>query len=113
MAKELLFGVLALVSVGLLVWDYFWNPTDVQHTQIIRLDVVIALLFLADYLYLLHKADHKKEYVLRNWHLLLASIPIVDSWAEALKALRLLELVRLLRAGEHVLIAEKTIRTQK
>ena len=37
-----------------------------------------------------------------NWYLLLASIPIVDSWAELLRGLRLLELVRLVRAGEHL-----------
>ncbi len=109
LAKELLFSFLAVLSVGLLLWEILDSPTPEQQKIVYGFDVVVAFIFLADYAYLLHGATDKWYFVRHNWFLLLASVPLTTSWAEALKAFRLLVFVRLFRAGEHVYYAQKIV----
>ena len=109
--KELIFAFLAVLSVALLAWELFGSVSPEQERVIYMIEVAIALLFLIDYMLLLYQAPHKRTFVVRNWYLLLASIPIVSGWAEVLKGLRLLVFIRLFRAGEHVYYAKKIIQT--
>lgn len=112
-AKEMLFSVLALASVGLLLWEYLGSPNIETRRLILRFDFVVAVVFLTDYLYMLARAKHKRVFIRQNWFLLLASIPLLESWVEALRALRILALVRLLRTGEHVLYAERLVASRR
>lgn len=100
--KELFMSGLALLSVFLLVWEFIGSPTESQRSAILHFDVAVALIFALDFCVSLAKAPSKARYLMNNWHLLIAAIPIIDSWAEMLKVLRLFELVRLVRAGEHL-----------
>lgn len=100
--KELVLSGLALLSVLLLAYEFIGSPTEEQRSAILNFDVVVALIFALDFCIALAKASNKSEYLSKNWHLLIAAIPIIDSWAEILKMLRLFELVRLIRAGEHL-----------
>ena len=100
--KELVLTVLALLSVGLVVYELAFNPSAAQHRLINHADFGIACLFLFDFCLELRIANDKRRYWRRNWYFLLAAIPITDSWTEALRGLRILRVLRLLRAGEHV-----------
>lgn len=100
--KEVFLSLLAVISVGLLLYEYIATPPVWQIRQINHFDFAVAVLFLFDFLLEFVHAKDKTMYLRKNWYLLLASIPLVDSWTEILRALRLLSLVRLVRAGEHV-----------
>ena len=105
--KEVVLSSLAIASIGLLAYEVFVSPSQAIVDQIYRFDFVVAMLFLADFMAELYLAKNKKRYIKQNWFLLLASIPLVDSWTEILRGLRLLVLVRLIRAGEHIAYATK------
>lgn len=100
--KEIAMSILAVTSVILLIFEIFSNPTPETIRLISRFDIWVALIFLADFFVAMLAAKSKLNYVSKNWYLLLASIPIVDSWAEILRLLRIFELVRIFRAGTHL-----------
>lgn len=100
--KELIFTILALMSVFLLAYEYIAQPVDEIVRIITRFDFAVAIIFLTDFIVHLYLAKDKKLYWRHNWYFLLASIPLVDSWAETLRALRILGFIRVLRAAEHI-----------
>ncbi len=100
--KEVIMGILAVMSLASVGYEHFLHPALRVVDDIANLDIIIALIFLSDYFWLLYKAENKVKFIFGEWYLLLASIPIVDSWAEGLKALRLFKLFRLVRAEEHI-----------
>ncbi len=100
--KELVFSFLALLSVVMVGIEHFYQLEASTVARIGQIDVIIALIFLADFILTMLKSKNKLKYTKNNWYLLLASIPVVEGWAEILRGLRLLELVRLIRAGEHL-----------
>jgi voltage-gated potassium channel len=100
--KELIFTVLALMSVFLLAYEYLANPVDEVVAIIYRFDLIVAMIFLIDFFTHLYLAKNRKHYFIHNWYFLLASIPLVDTWTESLRALRILGLIRLVRAAEHI-----------
>lgn len=106
--KELVLALLAIISIVFVIYEYVAEPSDEIITYIVRFDIAVALIFLTDFLIALLRSKNKRFYLKKNWYLLLASIPILDSWAELLRGLRLLELVRLVRAGEHLTYAVKS-----
>ena len=102
LVKEIIFTILALLSIGLLIYEFIAMPSEQTVKKIMRFDFIVALIFLSDFMAHLYLTKDKKYYFKHNWLYLLASIPIVDGWAEVLRGLRILGLIRLLRAGEHL-----------
>lgn len=100
--KELVLAGLAVLSVGFVFYEFIAQPDQATRQLINLFDIIVALIFLADFLWAWLHAKHKARFLSHNWYLLLASIPLLNSWAELLRGLRLLELVRLMRAGEHI-----------
>ena len=103
--KEITYSILAVLSVLSVFYEMFWTLDSTTVSRINKFDIFVALLFLTDFIYYLIRSRNKTIYIRKNWYLLLASIPILDSWAELLRGLRLLELVRLVRAGEHLSVS--------
>lgn len=110
--KELAMSALALMSVFLVVYEFAASPDQSLRRLIARFDLLVALVFLTDFCVLLARAPDKKQYVITNWYMLLSSIPIIDSWVELLRGLRLLELVRLVRTGSHLTYVYEAITTK-
>lgn len=100
--KEVIFSFLAVLSLVLLGYEFFYSPPEEIVQKITKFDFLVALLFLTDFLIQLYRSNDKKKFMKHNWYLLLASIPLVDSWTEVLRGLRILSLVRLVRASEHI-----------
>ncbi len=100
--REIVMGLLALLSVGTIIFELSFSVSERTADIIFAMDLIIAFVFMSEYLWMLHRAKTKGKFFIKNLHLLLASIPIVDSWAEIFRALRLFEVVRVFRAGEHV-----------
>ena len=88
---------LALLSVGLIVYEYSADLVADQVQMLHTVDFVIALVFLSDFLIGLAASPQKGAYFRRNWTDLLASIPITEAMFQSLRALRLLRLIRVIR----------------
>lgn len=88
---------LALLSVGLIIYEYSADIAPEQVNAIHNIDILIALIFLGDFLIGLACAPKRGAYFRQNWTDLLASIPITDTMFQSLRALRLLRLVRVIR----------------
>lgn len=100
--KEVALAIMAVMSVMLVGLELLLRPGASTVSGIYRFEMLVVSVFLADFLYAMYRAVDRWQYVRTNWYLLLACIPIFESWADILRGLRLLELVRLVRAGEHV-----------
>lgn len=101
-AKELFLGVLAVFSIGIVMYDTFGKLTDAQRATVDRIDFCIAILFLVDWILSYYFSRNRPRFFRRNWYLLLAAIPFTDTLTQALRGLRVLRLLRILRAGEHL-----------
>lgn len=111
--KELFMALLAVLSVFFVFYEYIVPTNETAHFYIMRFDIIVALIFLTDFIVALVSAKDKAHYLKHNWYLLVASIPIIDGWAELLRGLRLLELVRLVRAGSHVTYAYSAVKARR
>jgi voltage-gated potassium channel len=94
---DILMVLLALFSVALLIVETNTPLTGKQSAQLIVADLVIASIFLVEWIIRFIDADDKKLFVKRYWWELLASIPIPSNFAQALRALRILRVLRIIR----------------
>ncbi|HEX7154969.1 MAG TPA: ion transporter [Thermoanaerobaculia bacterium] len=97
MAGEIAILLLALLSVVLLAVEVAGDlaPADQHFVQTV--DVAIACIFLAEWLWRFARAPKKGAFFRKTWWELIASIPITAEMAQALRGLRLLRIVRLMR----------------
>ena len=95
--QELLFMVLALVSVSLIVIEMVGELNPHQTELFERVDLVIASIFLVEFIWRLWRAEDRKRFWARSWWELLAAIPITTDMARALRGVRLLRVIRLIR----------------
>lgn len=93
--NEVILTLLAIASVTLLVYELSLESINAQ--WLYELDFFIACIFLADFVIGLYVSESKKEYMKKNWHLLIASIPIPAELFQSLRALRILRLLRVIR----------------
>jgi voltage-gated potassium channel len=97
---DVLMIALALLSAGLLALEFSTPLTSSQLLLLDRIDLGIALVFLAEFVINFSFARNKAQFFKTHWWELLASIPITTPQTQALRLLRLLRLVRLLRLNE-------------
>lgn len=98
----MLFTTLAVLSLGLLIYEVTASPSKETIDQIIKFDFVVASMFLFDFIFRLFRAKKKAKFLKQNWYLLPSSIPLTTGWVELLRPLRILGLFRLIRAEEHI-----------
>ena len=89
--------LLAMISVGLLVFELSADLLAEQVALIRALDLLISFIFLADFAAGLWLAEDRWRHFRRNWPDLLASIPISEGLFRSLRMLRLIRLVRVVR----------------
>lgn len=94
---DLVIILLSLVSVALLVFELSVKLLPEQIVLIQRIDLGIALIFLADFAVGIYLADSTAKYFRQNWPDLLASIPISEGVFRSFRMLRVLRLVRVIR----------------
>lgn len=94
---EFIVLALALLSIVLLVVDVTAELEPHQHWILERVDLAIALVFLADFLWRWRKADDRRKFLRRSWWELFAAVPITHEVTQALRGLRLLRLLQIVR----------------
>lgn len=95
--RDIVIALLAFLSAGLLVFELSAELLPSQTQLIYTVDIVIALIFLGDFMYELSISPQKKAYLRKNWYLLLASIPITGGTFQSLRALQIVRLLRVVR----------------
>ena len=94
---DIVIAFLAIISVLLLFFEVFAGLHFEQEEFIRNVDLVIALIFLTEFIVSLSLAKDKLLHFKKNWTDLIASIPITTEFSSFLRALRLLRLLHLFR----------------
>ncbi len=105
---------LAILSVGLIAYETWGNPTPEQRRQIILADYAIIAIFATEYLLRLARADNKKAFVARNWYDLLGMVPVSHPAVRGFRLFRVIRIVVILsrfgRAADRAFGEEFTYR---
>lgn len=96
-ANDIALTILAILSIGLLVYELAGTPSPETLSLIRTIDIGIALVFLAEFILRLFGAKNRKEFMSDNWWQLFASIPVTASGTQILRGLMLIRLFRLVR----------------
>lgn len=98
---------LALVSLGLLVYEDVYNPPPEGRRAIVYIDLTIVGIFALEYLVRLSQAKDKKAFVKSHWYDLVGMVPVSHPIFRGFRLARIFRLVvisgRLLRATDRSL----------
>ncbi|HVL47067.1 MAG TPA: ion transporter [Candidatus Thermoplasmatota archaeon] len=100
---DLLMVLLAIASLVLLAVDEFNVIGPQWHDEVVILDLVIVLIFVAEYIWRLTQARPPTRFLFKNWFELLGMVPLI--LLEALESLpqfaflRAFRLIRVIRLG--------------
>lgn len=112
--RDVAIASLALFSAVLLILELTIELAGNQLQVVIALDVIIALLFLFDFLFEYSQAKHKKDYFKKNWYYLLAAIPVSGGTFQALRTIQLFRIFRIIRLYIRIkALSEKTEKVSK
>jgi hypothetical protein len=93
--------ILAIAGAGLLLYEFSSFSTPEQRVITTRIDIVIAYIFLIDFLLGLffNNKYTKAEYWKNNWLDFISSIPVTADMARALRILRALRALRVISSA--------------
>jgi voltage-gated potassium channel len=93
--------VLAIVSVGLLVYVMFWPHSDRTAHLIFVIDTCICGVFFLEFLWRWRQAGWERWFPLRNWYEVLGMIPVAHPALRGFRLLRIIVVVmRLVRTAD-------------
>ena len=101
-AKEVILGSLGVLSVGLVLLELLGHLSEQQVDDLAHVDFAVACVFLLDFIVSLVNVKNRGKYLQHNWYFLLAAIPLTDVVTGLLRGLRVLSVLRLVRAGGHL-----------
>jgi voltage-gated potassium channel len=87
---------LAIVSVGMLVYETWGNPTPEQTTAILQADLVIVGIFIIEFAIRWARDDRPKSFFWRNWYEVLGMIPVAHPAVRGFRLFRILRIVVIL-----------------
>jgi voltage-gated potassium channel len=99
--------ILALTSTALLIIDFAIELAPADRLFLERVDITIALIFLAEWIWRFTRADSRTTFMKKSWWELIASVPITSDLAQGLRALRLLRIIRVARLLRLVRLAAR------
>lgn len=98
--KDLFISGLAIISVGIGIYDLTHDRSSTRFTWYDIVDLIIVGIFIIDFIWSAIGSGDWKAYIKRNWYEIPSLIPITGNMvfgAEAVPLLRSLRLVRLVR----------------
>lgn len=95
--KEVVMLTLVLFSFVFLAFEHFEVLDHDQLHAIEVYEVVVALIFLAEFMFELYFAKDRAKYWRSHWFYLIAAVPIPTESFELLKGVRALRLLKLLK----------------
>lgn len=94
---ELTLIVLAMVSIGLLVFELTSEVYPHHQSLINTIDLSISCVFLMDFLVGIYRAPRRWHYFKHHWYELLAAIPLTDHVVRSLRGFRVVRVLRLIQ----------------
>lgn len=91
---------LAVVSLGLLLYEDITRPSDAVRRQLYLIDLAIIGIFATEFLWRFVQAERKGTFLLTHWYEIIGMIP-----AAAFRAFRLVRLIRIVAIGSRFLRA--------
>jgi voltage-gated potassium channel len=88
--------VLAIVSIGLLCWETFWDLPAQTTRWIIRTDIAICGIFAVEFAWRWRREQWRWSYVGRNWYEIIGMIPLSEPALRGFRLFRVLRIVVLL-----------------
>lgn len=105
---------LALVSIGMLGYETWGDPTPEQTRAILQADLVIIAIFAIEFAIRWARDDRPKTFLWRNWYDLLGMIPVAHPAVRGFRLFRIIRIVVLLsrfaRAADRALGQEFVFR---
>lgn len=95
--KEMIMMVLVVLSFTFLALEHFEKLTHPQMLAIEIYEVVIGLVFVAEFIFELYHAKDRRKYWRSHWFYLIAAVPIPTLTFEVLRGIRALRLLKLLK----------------
>lgn len=93
--------LLAVVSVGLLVWITFWDVDPDVHDRVVLLDYLICGIFAVEFLYRWRRSRLGWRFLRSYWYEVLGMVPLSDPAFRSFRLLRIvIILARLGRAAD-------------
>lgn len=100
--------ILALLCLFGLVLEHFEKLTETQLYALEAFEIVVGLIFLAEFAFEWYYAKDRKRYWRHHWYFLIASVPLPTQTFDALRGLRILRLLRLFKIFAHMGYEENT-----
>ena len=100
-AKECIILTLAVLSLVFLAIDQFGHLSMAQLRALNVFYVTVGFIFIGEFVLELELTANKKGYAKSNWFYLLAAIPLPYAFAQLLRGLRVIRVVKLIRVGTH------------
>lgn len=100
--KEIIMILLALFSTGLVLFEITHDVSGLEYLWFGIIDMVIAGIFLLDFLVGWYRADDVKEFWKRRWWELFACIPFTTPFTQTLRGVGILRLLRVVRIVSRV-----------
>jgi voltage-gated potassium channel len=97
LSRDIFMILLALVSITLLVVEASADLTYEQSRVFLIADLVIAIIFLVEYMYGIVRAERKWHYAITHWYDLISSIPITSESTRILRGFRVARIFRAAR----------------
>jgi len=92
--------VIAMVCIGLLIFDTTWTLDEETKTLLMWTDYVLCALFFADFIYLLITAENRRKYLM-TWGLIdfISCIPTFG-WGRIARLIRILRLLKAIHSSK-------------
>ena len=106
---EIMMALIVVIGLATFFYSYLADPTAGQRILLYRITIGIGGLLLVEFLARFWLSKHKLLYLKHNWWYVLASLPIAAPAASALRAVRLLGLVKMIKIGVHLKLDESLL----
>jgi voltage-gated potassium channel len=92
-ARDVVMVALALFSIGLLIYDEMRHPVGTLRTALVALDLVIVVVFVAEFLYRWREAEDKGAFFRRTWYEIPGMVPMAAGELGFLRFFRLFRII--------------------
>ncbi len=108
-------AMLALLSIGLLAYEFSPYATEEIVSSTRQIDLIIAWIFLTDFFagLLFVRTVSRSTYFKYNWLNLLSSIPVSEDFIRILRIFRILRAFRIIRAAMNFWFAQSRYLSNK
>ena len=93
---------LVALSFTFLALEHLERMSEAQLRTVEIYEVVVALIFLTEFIFEWHFAKDRRKYIRHHWFYLIAAIPVPTTSFELLRGIRLLRLLKLLKIFAHL-----------